>query len=54
MYSGEFCNSPSASKWSNVLQLAELLVSSPASNGKLERLLSILNVIKTEKKVITV
>ena len=33
-------NAPTASEWSNVLLLAELLFSLPSSNGKLERLFS--------------
>lgn len=50
MYGGGFFNSPSASEWSNVLLLTELLFLLPASNGRLERLFSILNVIKTERR----
>ena len=38
-------NAPTASEWSNVLLLAELLFSLPSSNGKLERLFSTFNVI---------
>lgn len=45
-------NAPSSSEWSNVLILilVELLFSLPASNGKLERVFSQLNVIKTNKR----
>lgn len=43
-------NSPSSSEWSNALGLAELLLSLPASNGKLERIFSQMNVIKTSKR----
>ena len=43
-------NAPTAPEWSNALLLAELLFSLPASNGKLERLFSTLNVIKVEKR----
>ena len=43
-------NTPSSSEWSNALILVELLLSLPASNGKLERVFSQLNVIKTNKR----
>ena len=43
-------NSPSASEWSNALALVELLLSLPASNGKIERSFSQMNVIKTNKQ----
>ncbi len=43
-------NAPAASEWSNVLILVELLFSLPASNGKLERVFSQMNVIKTKKR----
>ena len=43
-------NAPSSSEWSNALILVELLLSLPASNGKLERVFSQLNVIKTNKR----
>lgn len=36
----------------NILVLAELLFSLPTSNGKLERVFSQLNVIKTEKRTL--
>ena len=45
-------HAPSASEWSNVLVLIELLLSLPSSNGKLERAFSQLNVIKTNKRSI--
>lgn len=43
-------HAPSAAKWSNVLVLAELLFSLPASNGKLERVFSTLGAIKVDKR----
>ena len=43
-------NAPSASDWINVLTLAELLFSLPASNEKLERIFSQLNIIESNKK----
>ena len=43
-------NAPSSSEWSNALILVELLLSLPASNGKLERVFSQLNVVKTNKR----
>ena len=43
-------HSPSASDWCNVLMLAKLLFSLPSSNGKLERVFSQVNVIKSEKR----
>ena len=43
-------NAPTASEWSSVLILVELLFSLPASNGKLERVFSQMNVIKTNKR----
>ena len=43
-------HAPSAAEWANVLTLAELFFSLPASNGKLERLFSQVNVIKSEKR----
>lgn len=39
-----------SAEWSNVLTLAKLLLSLPASNGKLERTFSLLNVIKDKKR----
>ena len=39
-----------ASEWANVLILAQLLFSLPASNGSLERELSQVNVIKSKKR----
>ena len=43
-------NSPSSSEWTIALILVELLLSLPASNGKLERVFLQLNVIKTNKR----
>lgn len=43
-------HSPSASEWSNVLVLVQLLFSLLASNGKLECIFSQMNVIKTNKR----
>ena len=43
-------NAPTASEWSSVLILVELLFSLPASKGKLERVFSQMNVIKTNKR----
>ena len=43
-------NSPSSSEWSNALGLVELLLSLPASNGKVERSFSQMNIIKTSKR----
>jgi len=43
-------HSPSSSEWSNVLGLVTLLLSIPASNGKLERAFSQMNIIKTSKR----
>ena len=43
-------NAPTSSEWPNALTLVELLFSLPASNGKLERVFSQLNVIKTNKR----
>ena len=43
-------HAPCASEWANVLILAELLFSLPASNGNLERVFSQLNVIKSNKR----
>ena len=42
-------NCPSAAEWSNALSLAQLLLSLPASNGKLERSFSQMNIIKINK-----
>ena len=46
----EIVHSSSSSEWSNLLALIELLLSLPASNGKLERAFSQMNVIKTNKR----
>ena len=43
-------NTPSSSEWSNALILVELLLSLPASIGKLDRVFSQLNVVKTNKR----
>ena len=43
-------NSPNSSEWSNILTLATLLFTLPASNGKLQRSFSQLNIIKTNKR----
>ena len=42
-------NAPNSAEWSTILVLAELLFSLPASNGKLERIFSLLGTIKVEK-----
>lgn len=43
-------HAPNCAEWANVLVLAELLFSLPASNGKLERVFSILGTIKVDKR----
>jgi len=43
-------HSPSHSSWSNVLALARLLFSLPVSNGKLERVFSVLKLIKVDRR----
>ena len=43
-------NAPSSSEWANSLILVKLLFSLPASIGKLERVFSQLNVLKTNKR----
>ena len=43
-------HAPTASEWSNALALVQLLFSLPASNGKLERVFSQMNIIKTNKQ----
>ena len=43
------CNCPCSGKWRNCLSLIQLLFSLPASNGKLERMFSQLETIKTDK-----
>ena len=45
-------HAPCASEWANVLILAELLLSLPASNANLERVFSQLNVIKSNKRTL--
>ena len=42
-------HAPNSAEWSNILVLAELLISLPASNGKLERVFSVLGTIKVDK-----
>ena len=42
-------HAPNSAKWANVLILAELLFSLPASNGKLERVFSLLGTTKVDK-----
>ncbi len=43
-------HAPNSAGWSNVLVLDELLFSLPASNGKLERVFSILGTVKVDKR----
>ena len=43
-------HSPSCNEWTNLLILIQLLFALPASNGKIERVFSQLNVIKTKKR----
>ena len=43
-------HAPNSSEWSNILILATLLFSLPASNGTVERVFSQLNCIKTKKR----
>ena len=43
-------HAPTNSEWTNTLTLAKLLFSLPVSNGKLERIFSQLNLIKTNKR----
>lgn len=43
-------HSPYASEWSNILTLVQLLLSLPASNGKLERIFSTMKLIKSDKR----
>ncbi len=43
-------HSPDAAHWSNMLTLVQLLLSLPASNGKLERIFSTTKVIKGDKR----
>jgi len=43
-------HAPNSAEWSNVLVLAELLFSLPASNGKLERVFSVLGTVKVDKR----
>ena len=43
-------HAPTSAEWSNVLILAKLLLSLPASNGKLERTFSLLGTIKVNKR----
>ena len=43
-------HAPNSSEWPNILILAELLFSLPASNGKLERVFSTLGLIKGDRR----
>lgn len=43
-------HAPTCAEWSNALNLARLLFSLPVSNGKLERVFSQLNLIKTSRR----
>uniref|UniRef100_A0A1X7V1N3 HAT C-terminal dimerisation domain-containing protein n=1 Tax=Amphimedon queenslandica TaxID=400682 RepID=A0A1X7V1N3_AMPQE len=45
-------HSPSAGEWCNILILVKILFSLPASNGKLERVFSQVNLIKSEKRTL--
>ena len=45
-------HAPNASEWCNVLVLTKLLFSLPASNEKLEKVFSQVNVIKTKKRTL--
>ena len=45
-------HAPTACDWSNVLKLAELVFSLPASNGKLERVFSVVTTIKTKNRTL--
>ena len=45
-------HAPNASEWSNVLILANLLFSLPASNAKVERVFSQVSIIKTNKRTL--
>ena len=41
---------PDASKWPNILHLCELLFSLPFSSGHMERMFSVMKIIKTNKR----
>ena len=43
-------HSPSSSSWPNMLALSRLLFSLPVSNGKLERIFSVLKLIKVDRR----
>ena len=43
-------HAPCSSEWTNTLSLVKLLFSLPASNGKLERVFSLLGIIKVNKR----
>jgi hypothetical protein len=43
-------HAPNMSSWCNILQLVQLLFTLPASNGKLERVFSMLKLIKVDKR----
>ena len=42
--------SPDSSRWPNILVLSELLFSLPFSNGKVERIFSMLKLVKTDRR----
>ena len=46
----ETFHAPNSAEWSNVLVLAELFFSLPASNEKLERVFSTLGTVKVDKR----
>ena len=50
LYGGDCFNALSSSEWGNAIILARLIFLLPASNGKLERVFSQLNVIKSNKR----
>ena len=43
-------HSPSSSSWPNMLPLSRMLFSLPVSNGKLERIFSVLKLIKVDRR----
>ena len=45
----ETFHAPNAAEWANIVILAGLIFSLPASNGKLERVFSTLHTIKVDK-----
>ena len=48
--SGTSCTAPDASKWPNILHLCELLFSLPFSNGDVERMFSVIKIIKRNRR----